>query len=104
MLGIVQYVAYLIAIYMSYRGVSDALRDFSELPGRTTGARVLRLLAAACAILLLPATFYVVREMEDFASRLGGHRPAAETPVDKTPVDNVTRWRRGEDIAPPRGE
>ena len=31
MIGVVQIVAYLIAIYMVYRGITDALRDFSEL-------------------------------------------------------------------------
>lgn len=70
MAGLIQWVAYLIAVYMAYRGLTDALRDFSEMPGRTWRAIIPRAIAAVLALLLLPLTFWMMLLMDEFARQL----------------------------------
>ena len=71
MIGMIQFVAYLVAVYMGYRGITDALRDVSELPRMTGRApKTLRIIAAICAVALVPATLALIVNMEWFASTL----------------------------------
>jgi NADH:ubiquinone oxidoreductase subunit 6 (subunit J) len=74
MIGMIQWVAYLIAVYMIYRGATDALRDFSEMSGKPAGGRILRAIAAAIALGLIPFTAVMVAQMDQFAGRVG-NRP-----------------------------
>lgn len=70
MIGMVQYVAYLIAAYMAYRGLSDALRDIAEIHDRPAWVTALRILCALMAIALFTATFVLLRGMERLATGL----------------------------------